>query len=281
MSGVFVTGGTGFVGRHVCRLLAAVGQEVTAIVRPGSVARVPEGIARVIVVEDIFTQTPEWWAEHLTEGAHLIHLAWTATPGKYINDPANLRCLAGTLAMAEGAIAAGISKITGIGTCIEYRMGDAPLDIDTPLDPQSPYAGAKAAAFTALSTSLAKTDTDFAWCRLFALHGEGEHPGRLVANLHSRLANGQEIPLSDGAQIRDFLDVKEAAQRIVTTALGPTNGPVNICSGTGISVRDLALGIATQYGRVDLLKFGARPNNIFDPATIVGVPTKMPKDFAP
>lgn len=279
MNRVFVTGGTGFVGRHVCRQLVAAGHDVTAILRHGSAARLPEGVARVIEVDNLFTQTPAWWAGHFTEGAHLIHLAWTATPGKYINDPANLGCLAGTLTMAEGAISAGISKITGIGTCIEYRMGDAPLDIDTPLEPQSPYAGAKAAAFMALSTSLAQSDTAFAWCRLFYLYGEGEHPSRLVAHLHGSLAQGKPIDLSQGCQIRDFLDVEEGARRIMAAALGDVTGPVNICSGEGISVRMLATHIAETYGRTDLLKFGARPNNAFDPAVVVGVPTKLPEDF--
>lgn len=277
---VYITGATGFIGRHVCQILIAAGYDVTAIIRKGSANRLPPGIACTVEVDDIFTQSATFWAAHFQPDAHIIHLAWTATPGEYINDPQNLGCLVGTLTMAEGAIKARAAKFTGIGTCIEYRMGDAPLGIDTPLDPQSPYAGAKAAAFTALSTCLKNTDTAFAWCRLFNLHGEGEHPNRLIASLHTRLSSGHEIPLSDGAQVRDFLDVADGAHRIAATALGPLIGPVNICSGIGISVRDLALGIAADYGRTDLLKFGARPNNVFDPAVVVGIPTEMPKDFA-
>jgi dTDP-6-deoxy-L-talose 4-dehydrogenase (NAD+) len=49
-------------------------------------------------------------------------------------------------------------------------------------------------------------------------------------------------------------------------------GPVNICSGHGISVRALAESIADEYGRRDLLRFGARPDNLIDPPCVVGVP---------
>jgi nucleoside-diphosphate-sugar epimerase len=275
MTQVFVTGGTGFVGRHVCRELICSGYNVVAIVRKGSSERLPDGIAQIVEVDDLFTQTSDWWAGIFTARSYVIHLAWTATPGQYINDPANLKCLAGTLSLAEGAIAAGVAKFTGIGTCIEYRMGDALLDIDTPLDPQSPYAYAKAAAFTSLSTSLDQTGTGFAWCRLFGLFGEGEHPDRLIASLHHLLAKGHYVPLSDGTQIRDFLNVTHAARNICCAALGPIVGALNICSGIGISVRDKAVEIATSYGRVDLLRIGVRPNNTFDPARIVGVPTKL------
>ena len=270
---VVLTGGTGFVGRHVARELVARGCAVTCVVRSGTAERLPGGVAEVVEVEDLFAQTAGWWDSVLPTGARLVHTAWTATPGKYINDPANLDCLAGTIALVQGAIAAGMAKVVGIGTCIEYRLGNAPLDIDTSLDPQSPYAGAKAAAFLALSTTLAQTEIAFAWCRLFYLHGEGEHPGRLVPSLHERLSRGEVVELTEGHQTRDFLDVAEGARRIVAVALGETTGPVNICSGQPVTVRELALEIAGRYGREDLLRFGARAENPFDPAFVVGVPT--------
>jgi dTDP-6-deoxy-L-talose 4-dehydrogenase (NAD+) len=58
---------------------------------------------------------------------------------------------------------------------------------------------------------------------------------------------------------------------IVDVALSDRQGPVNICSGVPITVRQLAEQIADQYGRRDLLKFGARPDNLFDPPCVVGV----------
>jgi nucleoside-diphosphate-sugar epimerase len=275
---VVLTGGTGFVGRHVARELVARGCAVTCIVRSGTAGRLPSDVtevAEVLEVEDLFAQSAGWWSEILPAGTRVVHTAWTAAPDKYINDPANLDCLAGTIAMAQGAIAAGVAKVVGIGTCIEYRLRDAPLDIDMPLDPKSPYAGAKAAAFLALSTALTQAGIAFAWCRLFYLHGEGEHPGRLVASLHNRLARGQVVELTEGHQTRDFLDVVEGARRIVAVALGETTGPVNICSGQPVTVRELALRIAGQYGREDLLRFGVRAENPFDPAFVVGIPTDL------
>jgi dTDP-6-deoxy-L-talose 4-dehydrogenase (NAD+) len=58
---------------------------------------------------------------------------------------------------------------------------------------------------------------------------------------------------------------------IVEAALGPVQGPVNICSGKAITVRQLAETIADEFGRRDLLRFGARPDNLVDPPCVVGI----------
>jgi nucleoside-diphosphate-sugar epimerase len=273
---ILLTGATGFVGSHVARALVDAGYDVTAVVRTGSTGRIPEGVARIIEVDDLFGKDATWWADALSGITHVIHMAWTATPGKYLKDPANLACLSGTLALAEGAIARGVSKFVGVGSCIEYAMQAEPLSTETPLDPRSPYAGSKAAAYLALKTAFAEAGIDFAWARLFYLHGEGEHPDRLVASLHRHLAAGKPVDLTEGRQIRDFLDVAEGAWRIAAVAMTDVTGPVNICSGKGISIRQMALDIADRYGRRDCLCFGARPENPFDPPAIVGIPTEIP-----
>jgi len=65
--------------------------------------------------------------------------------------------------------------------------------------------------------------------------------------------------------------VEEAGRMIADVALGHSEGAVNICSGTPVTVRELAESIADEYGRRDLLRFGARPDNPFDPPKVVGV----------
>jgi dTDP-6-deoxy-L-talose 4-dehydrogenase (NAD+) len=164
-----------------------------------------------------------------------------------------------------------VTRIVGIGTCFEYDLTGGMLAIETPLRPLTPYAGAKAAAFMALSQWAPKQGIEFAWCRLFYLHGEGEDSRRLVPYLRSKLAAGEPAELTSGNQIRDFIDVREAGRIIAETALGHAQGAVNICSGMPITVRQLAESIADEYGRRDLLRFGARQDNLIDPPCVVGV----------
>jgi dTDP-6-deoxy-L-talose 4-dehydrogenase (NAD+) len=85
------------------------------------------------------------------------------------------------------------------------------------------------------------------------------------------LLAGLPAQLTDGHQVRDFLDIKEAAQMIVNVAIGKATGPVNICSGVGTTVRQMVEKIADESGRRDLLKFGTRAENQTDPPCVIGI----------
>jgi nucleoside-diphosphate-sugar epimerase len=144
------------------------------------------------------------------------------------------------------------------------------------LKPLTPYAAAKAAAFLTLSQWLPLQQIEFCWCRLFYLYGEGEDARRLVPYIRARLGAGEPAELTSGEQVRDFLDVREAGAMIAAHALGGDAGAVNVCSGIPVTVRELALRIADEYGRRDLLKFGARPTNLVDPPYVLGVRARSP-----
>ena len=271
---ILLTGATGFVGRQVLRELGQKNCRVRLVIREGSHDRAPHSpaIENVVATPDIWSENVAWWADACRGVDTVIHVAWYVEPGQYLQSPKNLDCLEGTLRLAQGATQAKVRRFVGIGTCFEYDLGAGHLAIETPLKPSTPYAAAKAEAFTQLAQSLPQRGLEFAWCRLFYLYGEGEDGRRLVPYLRGKLAAGEPAELSSGNQIRDFLDVRDAGRMIVEAALGPVLGPVNICSGTPITVRQLAERIADEYGRRDLLRFGVRPDNPVDPPCVVGVP---------
>ncbi|MEW6521127.1 MAG: NAD(P)-dependent oxidoreductase [Thermodesulfobacteriota bacterium] len=270
---VLLTGANGFVGRQVLRFLGERGVTVRVVIRKGQQLQPHDATAFAQVVEtpDLFAENSHWW-EKVLAGIHtVIHVAWYAEPGKYLQSHKNIACLHGTLNLAEGAVLAGVHRVVGIGTCFEYDLSAGKLHVETPLRPTTPYAAAKTAAYLTLSQWLPTQGIEFAWCRLFYLYGEGEDARRLVPYLRAKLAAGEPAELTSGNQIRDFLDVRDAARLIVEAALGSSQGPINICSGVPITIRQLAEKIADEYGRRDLLRFGARPDNLVDPPCVVGI----------
>ena len=279
MKRILVTGGTGFIGRAVLRELFAMDVQVSAVIRDRE--SVPEGFSKIFWTDDLFEETDEFWINACKDIDIVLHIAWYAEPGEYINSPKNLTSMTGTLRLAELAARVGVARFVGIGTCFEYDMDLGYLRTCTPLRPHSVYGASKAGTFLVLSELLPRMDVSFSWCRLFYVYGEGEDKRRLVAYLNDRLATGKPAELTGGQQIRDFMDVTEVGRQIVEVSLSEIEGAVNICSGKPVIVRELAKKIAEEFGRPELLKFGARPNDPNDPPCVIGKPSLPPKTLPP
>ncbi|MCC7014621.1 MAG: NAD(P)H-binding protein [Planctomycetes bacterium] len=76
---VFVTGGTGYLGRALIERLVARGHAVTALARPGSEARLPRGARTVLGAALAQGQ----WFEHVPRGCVFVHLIGTAHPAPW------------------------------------------------------------------------------------------------------------------------------------------------------------------------------------------------------
>jgi nucleoside-diphosphate-sugar epimerase len=269
---VLLTGATGFVGRKIYKNLLKQEIDIKIVVRRTSVYKIPDldPATEILFTDDLFSETFEWWSLALNNIDMVIHAAWYAEPGLYLESEKNNDCLIGTLVMAKAAVKARVKRFVGIGSCFEYDLNYGILSTKTPLNPITLYARAKVAAFQVLSAYFLLHRISFAWCRLFYLFGEGEDPRRLVPYLHLQLSQGKIAELSAGDQIRDYLDVEEAGKMIVTEAFGEKSGPANICSCVPQKVKDIAEKIAYKYERIDLLRFGVRKENITDPPVILG-----------
>jgi nucleoside-diphosphate-sugar epimerase len=272
---ILLTGATGFVGRQVLKTLLKEECVVQCILRAGRDDDLPVSpkIMNPVFTMDLFQEGVSWWKDVLQEIDTVVHVSWYAEPGKYQLSMKNLDCLAGTLRLAQAAIDVGVRRFVGIGTCFEYKQTSEKLSVESPLGPSSPYAAAKTSTYLTLSNCLPIHGIEFAWCRLFYLYGEGEDSRRLVPYIRNALSHGQEVDLTSGTQVRDFLDVNAAGKKISKVVMGSQNGPLNICSGESVTVRELAESIADEYGRRDLLKFGARVENPVDPPFVVGIPS--------
>jgi len=269
-----LTGATGFVGKHILRELVARGASIRVLVRDQTrlLETANQKQIEVIEVPDLFAEGPTR-LEQLVANCHtLIHSAWYAEPGKYLTSPVNLSCLEGTLRLAYAFSRVGGQRFVGLGSCAEYELSEFPLTIETPLKPSTLYAACKTSTFQVLSHFFGVVGVSFAWCRLFYPYGEGEDERRLVPYIRKQLQAGEPALLTTGTQIRDFIEVREAARMIVDASSADVQGALNICSGIPTTVRELAELVASEYGGTHLLQFGARLSNLYDPASVVGVP---------
>ena len=256
---VAVTGAAGFIGDPVVRRLVASGDEVLALVRPGSTSPRLQGTratVRECPLEDGDALERLFAAERPEA---LVHLAWYARPQDYLVSRENLASLSTSLRVTEAALAGGCRRIVGVGTCLEYAAAERAFREDDPADPVSPYASAKHAAYLVMRALAARAGAELAWARVFHLFGPGEAESRLVPSVAASLRRGEPTAVTAGEQVRDYMHVDDVAAGIAALARPGAAGVFNVCSGEARPLRDLLATLGRILGRESGLVFGARP----------------------
>ena len=96
---ILITGATGFVGRQIINLLQNSEVDLHIIVRKSSKEKIPteHKFASVIYTNDLFSENSDWWLDKCREIDTVVHAAWYAEPGSYLNSDRNITCLIGSL----------------------------------------------------------------------------------------------------------------------------------------------------------------------------------------
>lgn len=260
---IFVTGATGFIGRHTVQALLDKGHKVTAIIRDVEKLKTMPWADKVdYIVCDLYEDfTPVVGRIH--ECKTLVHLAWQGLPNfkDTFHLTENLPCEIEFLtAMIEG----GLKHLLVTGTCYEYGMQYGPLSIDMDTKPVTAYGLAKDCLRKALEKITAQHGALFQWVRLFFMYGEGQNPKSLIPLLEAAIARGDtEFPMSGGEQLRDYMKAEDLAAFLARVMSdGDRSGLINCCTGAPISVRRLVEEIAG--GRI-ALKLGVYPYPDYEP----------------
>lgn len=256
---VLVTGATGFIGRHVTQSLVSAGHEVHAVARDTG----PPSPGVTWHAVDLLSEPIPSAALMGTQV--LVHLAWDAGPG-YLASQQNPSWVNASLALAEAFADAGGSRVVAAGTCAEYDWRlpalDGGLSETAPTHPSSPYAEAKLAFRDGL---LALKQLSVAWGRIFWLVGPGERPGRLVPSVSIAAVRGDRITIRDSDDVRDFVDVRQLAHGFRLLVDSSLTGVVNLGSGRGRAVGEVARLAAAAAGRpecVELLMSETGPHRV-------------------
>jgi nucleoside-diphosphate-sugar epimerase len=275
MARILVTGAGGFIGRHCLVPLAARGFEVHAVSRardlPGAVA---------CHAVDLLDHAASSALLAKLRPSHLLHLAWTVTPGAFWTTRENLDWVAASLMLYRAFVAAGGRRFVGAGTCAEY--GWSPAQVAEPLDeyatvctPATLYGTAKHSLHSMLTAAAAPDNVSLAWGRVFFLYGPGEKPGRLVSDSITHLLRGETMETTVGTQLRDFMHVGDAAGAFAALAASSVTGPVNIATGEALPLAELLGEIARQTGGAALLRLGAHPILPNEPAQLLAATQRL------
>jgi len=237
---VLVTGSTGFLGSRVVGELSERSHEVVGLSRSGGEG----GIACDLT-------DGEATAEALAgkEFDAVIHLAGIGSPAECERNPtkafeANTRATWNLLEAVTGE--GGCEKFVLGSTAAIYGPGEGVLVESMRPAPTTTYGASKAADEVLAEQYGRWTGTRVAPTRLFNLTGPGMPPTTLPGEIAEAIATAEaagepsaSIEIRNPGHRRDFLDVGDAARAIALLTEGELEGPVNVCSGVGVSVSEV------------------------------------------
>ena len=226
---IVVTGASGFVGGHLCRALTAASRDVLGVARKPVTGFAAEQV-------DDYRQSPT--------GDVLVHLAEPADRGSvsasgdlHVREAVDvLQCL---VERGYGHVVyASSAAVYGDEALASRRVGDRTGGDD-------PYVHGKLAC----EALVAKVGG--ASVRLANVYGAGMNRNNVASTILRQIPGVGPLRIRDGAPVRDFLWIGDAAAGLAALAEQRKAGVFNLGSGRGVSIRDLARMALTAAGEAD------------------------------
>lgn len=298
---VMVTGGAGYIGSHVVRLLHKRGDSVVVVddMSNGIASRIEDLPLEKI---DVSSHTaPEQLGEVIKRYNvdSVVHFAAKKMAGESVENPLKYyrNNVAGLANLLEALVAHGVDRLVFSSSALVYGMQDRLLLAEEHVGqhPSNPYGETKLIGEWMIDDVAAVSDLRAIKLRYFNVAGAGwpELADTAVQNLIPIVLNqvengeqpvifGDDYPTDDGTCIRDYIHVKDLAEAHVVAldALEAGSNPqsvYNVGTGNGSSVREVIGALSDALGRPIGAVVGERRPG--DPARLVADVTAARQDL--
>ena len=260
---ILITGGTGFIGNHLCRRLVNEGHSVVCLDNnfTGSLANIQD-----LLDNPLFTEKPLFSEKPLFEFVNhdiiepyfttekfdqIYHLACPASPRAYQHDPIKTlkTCFMGTqfmLGLAKRCNAriliTSTSEVYGdpaISPQVEEYWGNV-----NPIGIRSCYDEGKRVAETLMMEYHKIHNIEIRIARIFNTYGPNmdKCDGRVVSNFINQCLDNKDITIyGEGVQTRSFCYVDDTVEGLIKLMNNDiTIGPINIGNPYEITIKMLA-----------------------------------------
>ena len=242
---IFVTGGAGFIGTHLCKKLSSI-HKVTVYDNFSNSNKENFPILKnlTLIVGDILDNSK--LIDSMKNHDIVIHLAAKTDVIDSINNPENTfqTNVQGTQNIIDSCKSNNISKIIVTSSASVYQSSDKSIDETNTTKPSSPYGQSK----LSMEKITTESKMNYSILRLFNVYGTCQSSG-VIANFKKNISENVPITIfGDGEAIRDFIHIDDIVDAIILS-IKSKSGIYNIASGHGTSITDLAKLLIELFGK--------------------------------
>lgn len=244
-----VTGGCGFLGRHLIRKLLADGARVVALDQSPDILRLPEGMSKALrVVQTSLDEVPD---EDILNGVKsessiCFHLAGMSGVASCNEEPLRAyRSNVGiTASMLEFCRRAGIGTFVFPSSGLVYgtSRNRGAMEQET-VPPYNMYTATKLAAEDLVRGYQSLSGGKGLIVRLSNVYGPGMAEKTVIGTMLCQARRGERLALRDLSEVRDFIYVEDTVEAMIRLSLSlPANSTtcVNVSTGVGTSIGQAA-----------------------------------------
>ena len=250
---VLITGGTGFIGSHICISLIESGHKVVCLdnLANGKIANLEAVLdSPNLTLIDGDIRSMEDCQKAMKGCTHVCHLAARASVLGSTEEELMENNLSGTENLVKCAIENDISMFVFSSSCAVYGEAEPPITVNSPLGPISTYGESKMLAEKVIEES----GLNYRILRYFNVYGPRQRSdspySAVIPIFASKLLTSQSPTLyGNGEQTRDFIHVDDVVSANLSALEGEGESIQNIGTGIAISIAELLTllqGIMTQ-----------------------------------
>lgn len=264
---IFLTGATGFIGSHLLKRLIKEGANVHIAIRENSSLWRIKEFKNDFVIHKVDLNDFDSLNSLIRQIKPEIIFNLAAYGVDYRQqdiDQTIYTNIINSTNLFEAFLKNKGQRFVHTGSCFEYGQKNKPISECDCLEPTSVYGATKASSVHLLSSMARELKSEkLIILRPFGVFGEYEGLHRFVPQAIDKLKNEHPIQMTKGEQIRDYIYIDDLIDAYLLASTVPLTNKmeiINIGSGKGITMRELAFEISKHLGTSnELLQFGALP----------------------